>query len=70
MFRTKKREYNSKTPAWFKEWDGSYFKPVESKAARNEKIIYLILAAVIGLNTAGNYYHTEIVQFFYRIFGV
>lgn len=68
MFRRKIREYNSKTPAWFKDWDKDRFSPVETKAARNERMIYLILAAVIGLNTAGNYYHVEIAQFFIRLF--
>ncbi len=68
MFRRKIREYNSKTPSWFKDWDRDYFSPVETKSTRNEKLIYLILAAVVGLNTAGNYFHLEIAEFFVRLF--
>lgn len=69
MFRRKQVQLNSKTPAWFKDWHSNYFLPVKIKASRNEKLIYVILAAVIALNTAGNYYHEEIFNFIMSLFG-
>lgn len=71
MFRLqrKNREYYSKTPQWFKDWDFRYFRPVDSRSSRNEKLIYLILAAVLGLNTAGNYFHKEIADFILKLSG-
>ena len=70
MFRKQSKELDRKTPNWFREWHNSYFQSVESRSKRNEKFIYLILVAVLGMNTVGNHYHSEIMQFFFRLFGV
>ena len=69
MFKRQPKELNSKTPNWFKEWHNSYFQSVDSRSKRNEKLIYIILIAVLGLNTAGNYYHIEIIGFIKGLFG-
>ena len=63
----KPRALNDGTPQWFKDWDATHFKPVEAKTSRNEKLIYLLLAAVVGLNTAGNYFHIELIEFFQNL---
>lgn len=64
-----KKELNSKTPIWFKEWHSAFFRPVNSRSSRNEKLIYVLLAAVLGLNTVGNHYHIQIWEFIIRLFG-
>lgn len=69
LLKKKDRKLNSRTPAWFKEWDRVYFRPVEGRSSRNEKLIYVILIAVLGLNTAGNWYHTEIMDFIVQLLG-
>lgn len=68
MFGRKEREYAKGTPSWFKLWDAKYFSRVDQRSSRNEKLIYVILAFVLTLNTAGNYFHVEIAQFFIRLF--
>jgi hypothetical protein len=72
MFKRKRQEedrLNGRTPQWFKEWDYKHFQDTEKRSKRNEKLIYLLLAAVVGLNTAGNWYHKEIIDFFCHLFG-
>lgn len=44
----KKSPLNSRTPQWFKDWHSSYFLPLQSRVSRNEKMIYIILAALLG----------------------
>lgn len=63
------KKLNERTPNWFKEWHSSYFLPTESRSSRNERLIYILLATVLGLNTAGNWYHEDIIRFFLRLFG-
>ena len=73
MFKHKKKQkverLNGKAPQWFKDWDNQYFRRVDSRSKRNEKLIYAIFAAVVGLNTVGNWYHEDIMNFFFRLFG-
>ena len=69
MFKRKKKDINSKAPQWFKEWHYEFFKPVDSRSSRNEKMIYLLLAVIFGFNTVGNHYHEEIWGFISRLIG-
>jgi len=66
----KNQHLNGKTPAWFKEWHYEHFQEVDARSKRNEKLIYAILGSVVVLNTVGNWYHLEIIEFFCRLFGV
>ena len=54
----KDEELNSKTPRWFVEWHLGKFLPVKNKTSRNEKLIYIILAAIIGSSV----FDSEIAQ--------
>ena len=44
----KDKELNSNTPRWFVEWHLGKFLPVKNKTSWNTKLIYIILAAIIG----------------------
>ena len=59
----KHKELDKKTPQWFITWNDRFFRPVDSRSKRNEKLIFVIIAGVFGLNTVGNYYHIEIIDF-------
>ena len=69
MFRKSEKTLNSRTPKWFQEWHSEYFKPVDGRSKRNERLVYLLIAAVISLNTAGNWYHEEMIEFIIKLFG-
>ncbi len=68
-FRGHKKTLSPKTPQWFKDWHNIYFKTVDTRSSRNEKLIYIILASVLALNTVGNYFHDNVAGFFARLFG-
>lgn len=61
-------ELNGETPKWFVDWHNLYFNRVKTLAERNERLIYVILGAVLLFNTLGNYYHEEVMQFIVRLF--
>ncbi len=46
----KHKELDKKTPQWFITWNDRFFRPVDSRSKRNEKLIFVIIAGVFGLN--------------------
>ncbi len=57
------KELNGKTPLWFKMWHLEYHLPTVARSKRNEKLIYLVLAAIIGTSILGKEYVPEITAF-------
>jgi len=37
-----------KTPQWFEDWHNTHFEFLRQRTVRNERFIYLILAAIIS----------------------
>jgi len=48
-----KKKLNSKTPHWFRDWHMEHFNAVKDRTFRNEKLIYLILAAIVAASIFG-----------------
>jgi len=62
------KKLNNKTPKWFIEWHYTHFKAVKDRSKRNEVLIYILLTAVLALNTVGNYFHIQIWEFILSFF--
>ena len=54
IFRKTAKELNGKTPAWFRQWHSEHYMPYARTTKRNEKWIYVILAAIIGSGVLAN----------------
>lgn len=50
----KGKPLNSKTPQWFKDWHGNHYSPLQAMVGRNTKLIYIILATILGAALVGN----------------
>ncbi len=50
MFK-KQKPLNPKTPQWFRDWNWQSFQPIEKQSSRNERLIYIILAAILASST-------------------
>ena len=54
MFRKKQPvKLNSRAPKWFEDWHNQYFERMKDRMSRNEKLTYLILAAIVGGSIVG-----------------
>lgn len=60
---------NNRTPLWFKEWFWQEFYPMKQSVARNSKLIYLILAAILASTLAGNGSLTKLAELLKVVFG-
>lgn len=65
----KEKPLNNRTPKWFQDWHIEHFKVVRDRSKRNERLCYILLVAVLGINTLGNYYHIQLFDFFKDLFG-
>ena len=45
---------NSKTPRWFQDWHIQHYKPLKDRQATDRKLIYIILAAILGATALDN----------------
>ncbi len=62
-----KKQLDPKTPKWFEIWHSSYFMPTHDRTKRNEKWIYIIVAAIIASGIAGRGYTDELAGFIQAI---
>jgi len=46
--RQPKAPLNNKTPRWFIDWHNIHFNDIDKRSKRNERLIYLLLAAMLG----------------------
>ena len=46
----KKEELDKKTPQWFRTWNDRCFRPVKQRSVKNERMLFVLIAGVFGLN--------------------
>ena len=47
-------DLNSKTPQWFKDWHNKYFRQVRDRSLRNERVLWLVLGAIVAASIVGD----------------
>ena len=52
--KSREKPLNDKTPRWFKDWHNIHYRPVRDRTLRNERLIYIILIAIIGAAMVNN----------------
>ena len=46
--RQQKAPLNNKTPKWFLDWHTKYYGKLDDRTKRNERLIYILLTAMLG----------------------
>ncbi len=73
MKKETEKELDDKTPKWFRYWHAVVFTPrldtSDTGRKRNERLIYIILAAIIASNLVGNGNGEELVSLIKSLIG-
>ncbi len=68
-FKKPPKELNGKAPLWFRLWHAEHFSAVDARSKRNERGVYIILAAILGTSFFGKEYAPEIAAIIRALFG-
>ncbi|KKM87590.1 hypothetical protein LCGC14_1267270 [marine sediment metagenome] len=70
MKKPKREGLNGNTPKWFEHWHLKHFIQVDDRTKRNEKWIYIIIAAIIASGVMANGNGETITSFIKALLGV